>query len=93
LRRVARRVAAGQLTWDDVFAHRAGPEGEAFLGDAFRTAREHFAEADLGSVPVPDEALEVGVDPDQVSEDLARTLAEAAEEHDAIFRRGLDGPA
>jgi hypothetical protein len=40
LRRVARRVAAGELTWDDVFAHRAGPDGTAFLRDAFRTARE-----------------------------------------------------
>jgi hypothetical protein len=93
LRRVARQVADGRTTWDDVFAHRAGPDGEAFLTDAFRTAHEHFADADLGAVPVPDEALEVGVDPEAVSEDLTRTLAEAAEEHDAIFRSAFDGPA
>jgi hypothetical protein len=93
LRRVARTIAAGRLTWDDVFSHRAGPEGEAFLVDAFRAAREHYADADLTAVPVPDEALEVGVDPDEVSADLERTLAEAADEHDAIFRRTFDGPA
>lgn len=93
LRRVARQVAAGRITWDDVLAHRAGPDGDAFLADAFRTAREHFADADLSNVPVPDEALEVGVDPDRVSEDVEQTLAEAAEEHDAIFRQAFDGPA
>jgi hypothetical protein len=92
LRRVARQVATGRITWDDVFAHRAGPEGEAFLADAFRTAREHFADVDLATVPVPDEALEVGVDPLRVSDDLEKTLAEAAEEHDAIFRQAFDGP-
>jgi hypothetical protein len=42
LRRLARQVDAGRLTWDDVFAHRAGPDGDAFLADAFRTARERF---------------------------------------------------
>lgn len=93
LRHLARQVAAGRVTWDDVFAHRAGPEGEAFLADAFRTAREHFSDADLTPVPVPDEALAVGIDPVEVSDDLAQTLAEAAEEHDAIFRRAFDGPA
>ncbi len=93
VRRVARQVAAGRVTWDDVFAHRAGPAGEAFLADAFRTAREHFADADLSAVPVPDEALEVGVDPDEVSADLELTLAEAADEHDAIFRPTFDGRA
>ncbi|MGA8249037.1 MAG: hypothetical protein WB797_19170, partial [Nocardioides sp.] len=80
------------LTWDDVYARRAGPDGEAFLADAFRTAREHFADAEVSVVPVPDEALEVGVDPDEVSADLELTLAEAAEEHDAIFRPACDGP-
>jgi hypothetical protein len=91
LRRLARQVAAGRVTWDDVFAHRAGPEGEAFLADAFRTARDHFSDTDLTPVIVPDEALEIGVDPAEVSDDLARTLAEAAEEHDAIFRHAFDG--
>jgi hypothetical protein len=93
LRRMARQIAAGRITWDDVFAHRAGPEGEAFLADAFRTAREHFADADVATVPVPEEALEVGVDPQEVSDDLEQTLAEAGAEHDAIFRQAFDGPA
>ncbi len=90
LRRVARMVAAGQVTWDDVFSHRAGPEGAAFLDDAFRTARQHFADADLPAAVVPDEALEVGIDPDAVSDDLARTRLEAREAHDAIFRRAFE---
>ena len=90
LRKLARQVAAGQVTWDDVFAHRAGPGGEAFLDDAFRTAREHFSDAELAPVPVPEEALQVGVDPEEVSADLARTLVEARVEHDAIFRRAFD---
>ena len=42
LRRLARQVAAGGLTWDDVFAHRAGPDGAAFLRDALSTAHDHF---------------------------------------------------
>jgi hypothetical protein len=90
LRRVARRVAAGEISWDDVFAHRAGPEGAAFLDDAFRTARQHFADADLPPVRVPDEALEVGIDPDEVSDDIRRTGVEAREAHDAIFRRAFE---
>jgi hypothetical protein len=86
LRRVARLVAGGRLTWDDVFARRAGQDGAAFLEDAFRTAREHFAEADLEPVPVPEEALEVGVDPDEVAADIERVRDEARTAHDAIFR-------
>jgi hypothetical protein len=89
LRRVARRVAAGEITWDDVFARRAGTDGAAFLDDAFRTARQHFADVDVTPVPVPDEALEVGVDPDEVADDIARTRIEARDEHDAIFRRAF----
>ena len=90
LRQVARRVAAGEITWDDVFAHRAGPEGAAFLDAAFRTARQQFADADLTPARVPDEALEVGVDPDEVSDDIFRTRVEAREAHDAIFRRAFE---
>jgi hypothetical protein len=91
LRRLARRIAAGELTWDDVFAHRGGPDGDAFLADALRTAEAHFADADLPPVPVPDDALETGVDPDEVSADIARTCAEARAEHDAIFRWTFEG--
>ncbi|HEY3531140.1 MAG TPA: hypothetical protein VGK78_18500, partial [Nocardioides sp.] len=87
LRRVARLVAAGRVTWDDVFAHRGGPEGAAFLDDALRTARRQFAEADLPPAKVPDEALEVGIDPDEVSDDIFRARVEAQEDHDAIFRQ------
>jgi hypothetical protein len=90
LRRLARRIAGGELTWDDVFAHRAGPDGDAFLSDAFRTAEQHFADADLAPVPVPDAALDTGVDPDEVDADLARTRREARDEHDAIFRRAFE---
>ncbi len=86
LRRVARQVAAGQITWDDVFARRGGPDGAAFLEDAFRTARDHFADADLAPVPVPEEALEVGVDPAEVAVDIERARDEARTAHDAIFR-------
>jgi hypothetical protein len=90
LRGVARRVAHGEITWDDVFAHRAGAGGAAFLDDAFRTAQQHFADADVPVVRVPDEALEVGIEPDEVSEDLLRTRVEAREAHDAIFRRAFE---
>lgn len=85
LRRVARQVVAGQITWDDVFAHRAGPDGEAFLADAVRTAREHVSDEPT-PVAVPDEALEVGIDPDEVAADIARTRAEACAAHDEVFR-------
>jgi hypothetical protein len=85
IRRVARQVAAGRLTWDDVFAHRAGPDGHAFLRDAFATARKHVSD-DPRPVEVPDAALEVGVDPDEVADDITRTRAEARMAHDAIFR-------
>jgi len=89
LRRLARRVAAGELSWDDVFAHRAGADGEAFLAEAFRTAREHFTDVDLDRVGVPEAALETGIDPVEVADDLDRTRREASEEHDAIFRRAF----
>jgi hypothetical protein len=85
LRRVARQVASGRITWDDVFAHRAGPDGQAFLRDAFATAREHISD-DPAPVEVPDAALEVGIDPDEVADDIARTRAEAQAAHDAVFR-------
>jgi hypothetical protein len=93
VRRLSRELAAGRLTWDDVFAHRAGADGEAFLACAFRTARERFADVEVAPVRVPDEALAVGVDPGAVDADMARTIAEARQEHDAIFRRAIDGPA
>ena len=86
LRRVARQVATGRTTWDAVFDHRAGPDGDAFLADAFRTAQEHFSDAELSPVAVPEEALEVGVDPEAVAADIDLTLAEARDEHDRIFR-------
>jgi hypothetical protein len=89
LRRLARRVATGELGWDDVFARRAGADGEAFLADAFRTAQEHFCEADLARVAVPAAALETGIDPDAVAVDLDVTRREARDEHDAIFRRAI----
>ncbi|WP_151081561.1 hypothetical protein [Nocardioides cynanchi] len=92
LRRLAREVGAGRLSWDDVFARRAGADGEAFLADAFGAAREHFADADLAPVSVPDEALAVGVDPEAVAADLQLTLAVARIEHDAIYQQTLDGP-
>jgi hypothetical protein len=98
LRRLAQEVAAGRLTWDDVFAHRAGADGEGFLAEAFRTARERFADAEVPTVPVPEEALAVGVDPEAVDADIQMTLAIARLEHDAVFRETLDiwsvdGPA
>jgi hypothetical protein len=86
LRRVAHQVAAGQFTWDDVFARRAGADGAAFLDDALRTAREHFADAELAPVDVPDEALEVGIDPDEVAADIERIRFEARAAHDEVFR-------
>jgi hypothetical protein len=85
VRRVAREVAAGRLTWDDVFAHRAGAAGQAFLRDAFATARAHVTD-DPTPVDVPPEALEVGLDPADVATDIARTRAEAQAAHDAVFR-------
>ena len=86
LRRLARQVAAGRFTWDDVFAGRAGPDGAAFLADAFRTARQHAREIDVTAVPVPDEALEVGIDPAEVAADIEHTLAVARHAHDEIYR-------
>jgi hypothetical protein len=47
LRRLVREVAAGRQTWDDVFAHRAGADGEEFLASAFRTAHERFADVEV----------------------------------------------
>jgi hypothetical protein len=91
LRRLARRIAGGELTWDDVFAHRAGAEGDAFLADAFRTAEQHFADADVATVPVPEAAVETGVEPDEVAADIDRTRREARDEHDAVFRRAVEG--
>jgi hypothetical protein len=85
VRRVAREVAAGRLTWDDVFAHRAGAAGQAFLRDAFATARAHVTD-DPTPIDVPPEALEVGLDPADVATDIARTRAEAQAAHDAVFR-------
>jgi hypothetical protein len=90
LRRLARRVAAGELTWDDVFAHRAGPDGDAFLTDAFATARRHFADADLAPVKVPEEALAVNVDPAAIATDIDQTMTAAREAHDRIFRRAFE---
>ena len=91
LRRLAREVAAGRVTWEDVFAHRAGADGEEFLTEAFRTARDRFADADVAAVPVPEEALAVGVEPEAVDADLQLTLAVARIEHDSIYRQTLDG--
>jgi hypothetical protein len=90
LRRLARRVAGGELSWDNVFAHRGGADGEAFLAEAFRTAHEHFSDADLSRVPVPDSALETGIEPDELTDDIERTRREARDEHDAIFRHALE---
>jgi hypothetical protein len=90
LRRLARRVAGGELSWDDVFARRGGPDGDTFLTDAFRTAREHFADADVALVPVPEAALETGVDPEDVADDIDRTRREARDQHDAVFRRTFE---
>lgn len=90
LRRLARRVAAGELGWDDVFAHRAGPDGEAFLADAFATARQHFADADLDTVAVPEAALETRIDPDDIADDIERSRRQARDEHDLIFRRAFE---
>jgi hypothetical protein len=85
LRRLARRVAAGEITWDDVFARRAGPDGAAFLQEAFRTAREHIDDQPT-PVSVPEAALEVGVDPAEVTADIEHTLAVARLAHDDVFR-------
>jgi hypothetical protein len=85
LRRLARRVAAGEISWDDVFAHRAGPDGTAFLREAFRTAREHVDDRPT-PVSVPEAALEVGIDPAEVAADLEHTLAVARLAHDDVFR-------
>lgn len=86
IRRLARQVAAGELTWDAVFAHRAGPDGMAFLSEAFSTAQEHFARARVPPVAVPHDALDVGIDPDEVAADIGRTRAEARVAHDEVFR-------
>lgn len=90
MRRLARRVASGELDWDDVFARRGGADGDAFLTDAFRAADEHFAGTDLARVPVPEAALETGIDPDEVAADLDQTRREARAEHDAIYRRAFE---
>jgi hypothetical protein len=92
LRRLARRVSSGEIGWDDVFARRVGPDGDAFLAEAFRTARQHFGDADLPRVSVPEAALETGVDPDDVADDIERTRREARADHDAVFRRTFEGP-
>jgi hypothetical protein len=83
--RVAQQVSSGKITWDDVFAHQAGPDGEAFLQEAVRTAREHVDD-EPRPVPVPDAALGLGVDPAQVAADIELTLAEARAGHDDVFR-------
>jgi hypothetical protein len=85
LRRLASRVTAGEITWDDVFAHRAGPDGAAFLHEAFRTARERVDDRPA-PVSVPEAALEVGIDPAEVAADLDHTLAVARRAHDDVFR-------
>ena len=91
LRRLARRIAGGELTWDDVLARRAGAEGEAFVAEAFRTAEQHVADAEVAPVKVPAAAVETGIDPDEVAADIDRTRREARAEHDAVFRRAFEG--
>lgn len=90
LRRLAGRVAHGEITWDDVFRGRAGADGADFLATAFTVARARFEDADMAPVEVPEEALEVGVDPTAVHDDITRTLEEARAEHDRIWREGLE---
>lgn len=90
LRRLARRIAGGEFTWEDLFAHRGGPDGDAFLLDAVRVARDRFSDAELSPVPVPEAALETGVDPSEVNADLDQLLQDARERHDAIFRRAFE---
>jgi hypothetical protein len=85
VRRLARRVAAGEIAWDDVFAHRAGPDGTAFLREAFRTARQHVDDRPT-PVTVPDAAREVGIEPAEVAADIEHTLALARLAHDEVFR-------
>jgi hypothetical protein len=90
LRRLAKQVERGELTWDDVFRGRGGELGSAFLADAFSTARRHFEDADLTPVAVPEEALATGIDPTAVQEDLDRTLEEARVEHDRVWRELIE---
>jgi hypothetical protein len=90
LRKLAQQVERGELTWDDVFRGRGGELGTAFLADAFSTARQHYEDADLAPVAVPEEALATGIDPTAVQEDLDRTLEEARLEHDLVWRELLE---
>lgn len=92
LRRLGREVAAGRLTWDDVFRGRAGELGTTFLGEAYAAARlavDDLADADDDLVEVPAEARAVGVDPDQVRADVEELRAEAGDAHDQLWREGL----
>lgn len=77
LRQLARRVEAGELTWDDVFTARSGELGREFREEAFRTAREQWADAEVERVAPPDDTVE-GMDADEVLDAIDRDLGDAA---------------
>lgn len=77
LRRLAHRVATGELGWADVLAGRGGEDGAAFREAALETARQHWATADVGRVEPPEEALELGVDPESTSAAIDADLGNA----------------
>ena len=77
LRRLARRVAAGELDWVDVLSGRGGEDGAAFRDAALRTAREHWATAEVERVDPPADALDLGVDPETTSAAIDADLGNA----------------
>ncbi|MEX0428280.1 hypothetical protein AB3X52_11680 [Nocardioides sp. DS6] len=77
LRRLARRVAAGDLDWADVFSGRAGEDGTAFREAALHTARQHWATAEVARVEPPREALDLDVDPETTSAAIDADLGNA----------------
>ena len=88
LKKIAREVEEGHTTWEDVFARRSGELGQAFLHDAFTTARLHFEDADLATVEPPREALDQGIDPAEVERDVRATLeGEPTDEVAEFWRR------
>lgn len=90
LRKLAKQVERGELTWDEVFRGGAGDLGRAFLTDAFRVAAEHVSPEPVTPVEPPEEALAQGVDPESVHDEISQTLEEARMAHDRIWLEELE---